>query len=213
MEQRLSLIPLGVSDVSRAQAFYEKLRWHLEGVVDDEGDQSPSSTPPGSSSRLRLGTAAAVSPNARQTPARDEKRSHLARVGTPATRAPDCEFLRDRAPMGVSGVSLASRDFVPGTAATGFIPVRDKFRDKPSTGRNRSQESRRFAGTKATATGIRTRVSGLRIRSGRPVLADLGTFGPFQAVEFGGVRWSRGHISGHASRSTSPDNRPAYGTE
>jgi hypothetical protein len=55
MEQRLSLIPLGVSDVSRAQAFYEKLRWHLEGVVDDEGDQSPSSTPPGSSSRFRLG--------------------------------------------------------------------------------------------------------------------------------------------------------------
>ncbi len=39
MEQRLSLITLGVGDVSRAQAFYEALGWHLDGGVDDETDQ------------------------------------------------------------------------------------------------------------------------------------------------------------------------------
>ena len=38
MEQRLSLITLGVSDVSRAQAFYEALGWQLDGGVDDETD-------------------------------------------------------------------------------------------------------------------------------------------------------------------------------
>lgn len=38
MEQRLSLITLGVGDVSRAQAFYEGLGWHLDGGVDDESD-------------------------------------------------------------------------------------------------------------------------------------------------------------------------------
>jgi catechol 2,3-dioxygenase-like lactoylglutathione lyase family enzyme len=38
LEQRLSLITLGVSDVSRAQAFYEALGWQLDGGVDDETD-------------------------------------------------------------------------------------------------------------------------------------------------------------------------------
>jgi uncharacterized glyoxalase superfamily protein PhnB len=38
MEQRLSLITLGVADVSRAQAFYEALGWKLGGGVDDESD-------------------------------------------------------------------------------------------------------------------------------------------------------------------------------
>jgi catechol 2,3-dioxygenase-like lactoylglutathione lyase family enzyme len=38
MDQRLSLITLGVGDVSRAQAFYEALGWHLDGGVDDETD-------------------------------------------------------------------------------------------------------------------------------------------------------------------------------
>src|ERR671915_1762345 len=38
MEQRVSLITLGVRDVSRAQAFYEALGWHLDGGVDDETD-------------------------------------------------------------------------------------------------------------------------------------------------------------------------------
>ena len=38
MEQRLSLITLGVRDVSRARAFYEALGWHLDGGVDDESD-------------------------------------------------------------------------------------------------------------------------------------------------------------------------------
>ena len=38
MEQRLSLITLGVSDVSRAQQFYEALGWRLGGGVDDETD-------------------------------------------------------------------------------------------------------------------------------------------------------------------------------
>ena len=38
MEQRLSLITLGVSDVSRAQKFYEALGWSLDGGVDDETD-------------------------------------------------------------------------------------------------------------------------------------------------------------------------------
>jgi predicted lactoylglutathione lyase len=38
MEQRLSLVTLGVSDVSRAQAFYEALGWRRDGGVDDETD-------------------------------------------------------------------------------------------------------------------------------------------------------------------------------
>jgi uncharacterized protein len=39
MEQRLSLITLGVADVGRARAFYEALGWHMDGGVDDETDQ------------------------------------------------------------------------------------------------------------------------------------------------------------------------------
>lgn len=35
MEQRLSLITLGVRDVSRAQAFYEALGWRIGGDDDD----------------------------------------------------------------------------------------------------------------------------------------------------------------------------------
>ncbi len=38
MEQRVSLITLGVADVSRAQRFYEALGWKLSGGVDDESD-------------------------------------------------------------------------------------------------------------------------------------------------------------------------------
>ena len=38
MDQRLSLITLGVGDVSRARAFYEALGWHLDGGVDDDSD-------------------------------------------------------------------------------------------------------------------------------------------------------------------------------
>lgn len=38
MEQRLSLVTLGVANVSRAQAFYEALGWHVDGGVDDETD-------------------------------------------------------------------------------------------------------------------------------------------------------------------------------
>jgi uncharacterized protein len=38
MEQRVSLITLGVADVARAQAFYEALGWRLTGGVDDETD-------------------------------------------------------------------------------------------------------------------------------------------------------------------------------
>jgi hypothetical protein len=38
MEQRLSLITLGVTDVGRARAFYEALGWRLDGGVDDDTD-------------------------------------------------------------------------------------------------------------------------------------------------------------------------------
>ena len=38
MDQRLSLITLGVGDVSRAQEFYEALGWTLGGGVDDDTD-------------------------------------------------------------------------------------------------------------------------------------------------------------------------------
>ena len=34
MDQRLSLITLGVRDVSQSQAFYEALGWHLDGGKD-----------------------------------------------------------------------------------------------------------------------------------------------------------------------------------
>jgi predicted lactoylglutathione lyase len=36
MEQRLSLITLGVSDLSRARAFYEALGWHTNAAPDDD---------------------------------------------------------------------------------------------------------------------------------------------------------------------------------
>ena len=38
MDQRVSLITLGVEDVGRAQRFYEALGWELGGGVDDETD-------------------------------------------------------------------------------------------------------------------------------------------------------------------------------
>jgi uncharacterized glyoxalase superfamily protein PhnB len=38
MEQRLSLITLGVADVGRAREFYEALGWRMDGGVDDETD-------------------------------------------------------------------------------------------------------------------------------------------------------------------------------
>ena len=39
MQQRLSLITLGVGDFARARAFYEALGWHVDGGVDDDTDQ------------------------------------------------------------------------------------------------------------------------------------------------------------------------------
>jgi catechol 2,3-dioxygenase-like lactoylglutathione lyase family enzyme len=39
MQQRLSLVTLGVGDFERARAFYEALGWHVDGGVDDETDQ------------------------------------------------------------------------------------------------------------------------------------------------------------------------------
>jgi uncharacterized protein len=38
MDQRVSLITLGVADVDRAQRFYEELGWNLGGGVNDEND-------------------------------------------------------------------------------------------------------------------------------------------------------------------------------
>jgi predicted lactoylglutathione lyase len=38
VDQRLSLITLGVADVSRSQRFYESLGWKMDGGVDDESD-------------------------------------------------------------------------------------------------------------------------------------------------------------------------------
>jgi uncharacterized protein len=38
MDQRLSVITLGVADVKRAQRFYEALGWHLDDGIDDEND-------------------------------------------------------------------------------------------------------------------------------------------------------------------------------
>jgi hypothetical protein len=54
MDQRLSLITLGVGDVSHARAFYEALGWHLDGGVDDQTDHVAFFRTPGSS--LRCGT-------------------------------------------------------------------------------------------------------------------------------------------------------------
>lgn len=39
MQQRLSLVTLGVSEIARARAFYEALGWRVDGGVDDETDQ------------------------------------------------------------------------------------------------------------------------------------------------------------------------------
>jgi hypothetical protein len=48
MEQRLSLITLSVGDVSRGQAFYEALGWHLNGggeaVRPGDGPDQPRVT-------------------------------------------------------------------------------------------------------------------------------------------------------------------------
>jgi predicted lactoylglutathione lyase len=38
MEQRVSLITLGVDDVGRSQRFYEALGWKSDGGVDDDSD-------------------------------------------------------------------------------------------------------------------------------------------------------------------------------
>jgi hypothetical protein len=38
MEQRLSLITLGMADVGRAREFYEALGWRMDGGVDDDTD-------------------------------------------------------------------------------------------------------------------------------------------------------------------------------
>ena len=38
MDQRLSLITLGVADVGRAREFYEALGWKMDGGVDDDTD-------------------------------------------------------------------------------------------------------------------------------------------------------------------------------
>jgi uncharacterized protein len=38
MDQRLSLITLGVADVGRTRTFYEALGWHMDGGVDDDTD-------------------------------------------------------------------------------------------------------------------------------------------------------------------------------
>ncbi len=39
MDQRVSVITLGVADVRRARGFYEALGWHQDGSAGDEGDQ------------------------------------------------------------------------------------------------------------------------------------------------------------------------------
>ena len=38
MDKRVSVITLGVGDVSKAQAFYERLGWQLDSGVDNESD-------------------------------------------------------------------------------------------------------------------------------------------------------------------------------
>jgi hypothetical protein len=38
MEKRLTVVTLGVEDVSRAQRFYEALGWHVDSGIDDESD-------------------------------------------------------------------------------------------------------------------------------------------------------------------------------
>jgi uncharacterized protein len=38
MDQRLSLITLGVADVGRARQFYEAMGWSMDGGVDDDTD-------------------------------------------------------------------------------------------------------------------------------------------------------------------------------
>jgi catechol 2,3-dioxygenase-like lactoylglutathione lyase family enzyme len=48
VDQRFSLITLGVGDVARAQAFYEALGWHLGGGVDDDSDHVAFFQMPGS---------------------------------------------------------------------------------------------------------------------------------------------------------------------
>jgi predicted lactoylglutathione lyase len=39
VDQRVSVITLGVADVRRARGFYEALGWHQDGSADDEGGQ------------------------------------------------------------------------------------------------------------------------------------------------------------------------------
>ena len=57
LDQRLSLITLGVRDVSRAQAFYEALGWHRDGGVDDDTDHVAFFQAPASSSPCGTGQA------------------------------------------------------------------------------------------------------------------------------------------------------------
>lgn len=36
MDQRVSVITLGVGDLSRARAFYEGMGWHTEAAAEDD---------------------------------------------------------------------------------------------------------------------------------------------------------------------------------
>ena len=185
MEQRLSLIPLGVSDVSRAQAFYEKLRWHLEGVVDDEGDQSPSSTPPGSSSRLRLGTAAAVPPNARQTPARDEKRESLSASGNSRNKGAG---LRVLARPGTYGRLRRQPRLPRFRAPHGGNPGSYRFGTNFGTNLLPAETDLKKA---ADLQGQKAPLPGFGPRTENPIReASLGRFGHVRPVSSSGVRWS-----------------------
>ena len=55
MEQRISLVTLGVADLARAKAFYEQLGWRLDGDGGGGDFRLIQMTPPGSACSIAIG--------------------------------------------------------------------------------------------------------------------------------------------------------------
>jgi predicted enzyme related to lactoylglutathione lyase len=58
IDLKLEAIPIGVTDIDRAKAFYERLGWRLDADFSHGGDRVIQFTPPGSPCSIHFGTNA-----------------------------------------------------------------------------------------------------------------------------------------------------------
>ena len=66
IDLKLEAIPLGVTDIDRAKAFYERLGWRLDADFRHGADRAIQFTPPGSPCSIHFGTGVATKPGAVQ---------------------------------------------------------------------------------------------------------------------------------------------------